>query len=65
MQSKLVLKAAVVVTSILSLVACLAAAVALFLGGLSIDRFKWYFLIASVLWFAAATLWSTRWRAGR
>ena len=46
------------VVSILSLVACLAGAVAVFLGAIATERFKWIFLIATLIWFFSATAWS-------
>ena len=44
--------------SLVSLAACLAAAVLYFYGRLSTQSFRFVFLLASIAWFVFATLWA-------
>jgi len=54
------MRKAALVLALLSLAACLAAPLAYFRGGLSEDAMKTLFLLASVVWFAAAGFWAAK-----
>ena len=54
------IKTIAAVVALVSLAVCLAAPVWYFRGEYSLDTYKTLFLIASVGWFAAATLYDAR-----
>jgi len=52
------IKPLVILASLASLATCIVAPVMFFLDTLSVAAFKTTFLVASILWFIFATLWS-------
>jgi len=47
------------VFSLLSLAFCLVFPVRFFLGGFSVERYKWGLIFASLSWFIFAPLWAS------
>ena len=54
------IKSIAAVAALLSLALCLIAPVWYFLGQYSVDSYKTIFLIASVVWFVAATVYDVQ-----
>jgi hypothetical protein len=51
------MRTALIVISILSLIALMLPSILFLAGSMSLDTTKWIMLVATVVWFAAATPW--------